>query len=61
MSDAPRYTEDFAGCLDCGVAVIDEAAHTRFHSILSSHARALTALKDALTVVVVQHPTEGTS
>lgn len=32
-------------CPDCGVEVIDEKVHARFHSILSSHAWALAVLK----------------
>ena len=32
-------------CEDCGCAVADEAAHTRFHSILSGHAWSLAVLK----------------
>ena len=32
-------------CLDCGVLVSDQPAHTRFHSILGGHAWALAVLK----------------
>lgn len=44
----PRYTEiskGIKGCLDCGNVVFSEAAHTRFHSILSGHAWSLAVLK----------------
>jgi hypothetical protein len=34
-------------CLDCGALVLDQAAHTRFHSILGGHAWALAVLKTA--------------
>ena len=34
---------DSVVCTDCGVFVMDVAAHTRFHSILSSHAWARAA------------------
>jgi hypothetical protein len=34
-------------CLDCGAPVLDEQAHTRFHSILGGHAWALAVLKTA--------------
>ena len=50
MSGEPRYvTDDLGqvGCLDCGSLVIDQAAHTRFHSILSGHAWALAVLSTA--------------
>jgi len=44
----PRYAP-FLGaqwsCEDCGAAVTDQAAHTRFHSILSAHAWTLAVLK----------------
>lgn len=49
----PRYAErTLAGrsvvmCEDCGALVLDQAAHTRFHSILGSHAWALAVLKTA--------------
>jgi len=36
---------DSVVCADCGAFVMDTAAHTRFHSILSSHAWALAVLK----------------
>ena len=48
----PRYKE-IAGllvstyCEDCGVAVVDRKAHTRYHSIESSWARTLAVLKTA--------------
>lgn len=52
MSTEPRYkpltmqaSENAVTCLDCGVAVIDQPAHTRFHSILSGHAWSLAVLK----------------
>jgi hypothetical protein len=32
-------------CLDCGAIVAEQAAHTRFHSILSGHAWTLAVLK----------------
>lgn len=32
-------------CLDCGSVVLDQAAHTRFHSILAGHAWALAVLR----------------
>src|SRR5579859_3751156 len=49
----PRYAElparpgPWWRCLDCGASGIaeDRAAHTRFHSILSSHAWSLAVLK----------------
>jgi hypothetical protein len=46
----PRYkgTEGHlvtTSCEDCGVAVTDRVAHTRFHSILSGSAWALAVLK----------------
>jgi len=50
VSGEPRYVTDDPGqigCLDCGALVIDQAAHTRFHSILSGHAWALAVLKTA--------------
>lgn len=58
MSGEPRYETaseqlrrightDSVVCTDCGVFVMDVAAHTRFHSILSSHAWALAVLKTA--------------
>ena len=46
MAD-PRYAP-FLGakwaCEDCGVAVTNQATHTRFHSILSAQAWALAVL-----------------
>ena len=36
---------DSVVCADCGAFVMDVAAHTRFHSILSAHAWALAVLK----------------
>lgn len=36
---------DTVVCADCGVFVMDVAAHTRFHSILSGHAWSLGVLK----------------
>lgn len=36
---------DSVVCADCGVFVMDKTAHTRFHSILSSHAWTLAILK----------------
>lgn len=46
----PRYgvTDDgqFTYCLDCGSLVIDRVTHTRFHSILSSHAWTLAVLQN---------------
>jgi len=36
---------DSVVCADCGVFVMDVAAHDRFHSILSSHAWVLAVLK----------------
>jgi len=36
---------DSVVCMDCGAFVMDVAAHTRFHSILSGHAWALAILK----------------
>jgi hypothetical protein len=36
---------DTVVCLDCGVFVMDRAAHTRFHSIMSSWAWCLAVLK----------------
>jgi hypothetical protein len=38
---------DTVVCADCGAFVMDKAAHTRFHSILSGHAWALAVLKTA--------------
>ena len=53
MSDRaePRY-EPFHSwglltCLDCGALVVDQTAHTRFHSILGSHGWALAVLQTA--------------
>lgn len=57
MSVEPRYETayeqqqrightDSVVCMDCGVFVMDTAAHTRFHSILSAHAWALAVLKN---------------
>ncbi len=37
---------DSVVCADCGVFVMDMTAHTRFHSILSSHAWSLAILKN---------------
>jgi hypothetical protein len=56
MSAEPRYETayeqqqrigytDSVICMDCGVFVMNRAVHTRFHSILSSHAWALAILK----------------
>ena len=56
MSGEPRYETayelgqrtghtDSVVCADCGAFVLDVAAHTRFHSILSGHAWALAVLK----------------
>ncbi len=56
MAGEPRYETayelgqrlghtDSVVCLDCGAFVLDKAAHTRFHSILSAHARVLAVLK----------------
>jgi hypothetical protein len=49
MTAAPRYLNRSDGllCLDCGSLVGDQAAHTRFHSILGGHAWALAVLKTA--------------
>lgn len=52
MSGETRYRKISLGeldafpvvCEDCGLAVIDQKAHTRFHSILSGHAWALAIL-----------------
>jgi hypothetical protein len=43
----PRYkvTDGTTVCEDCGVVVAITEAHTRFHSILSSHAWTLAVLK----------------
>jgi hypothetical protein len=43
----PRYrvTDGVTVCEDCGVVVAITEAHTRFHSILSTHARSLGILK----------------
>ena len=43
----PRYkdAEGVTVCEDCGVVVAIREAHTRFHSILSSHAWTLAVLK----------------
>ena len=38
---------DTVVCADCGVFVMDKAAHTRFHSISSSWAWAIAVLKTA--------------
>ena len=50
MSAEPRY-ERFTVplavdtlCLDCGAAVTDRKAHTRFHAILGDHGRAVAML-----------------
>lgn len=50
MNGEPRYERKTSGtwewmCLDCGCFVADKKAHTRFHSILSSHAWSLAVLK----------------
>ena len=56
MTSGPRYETayelgqrightDSVVCADCGVFVMDVAAHTRFHSILSGHAWCLAILK----------------
>jgi hypothetical protein len=56
MSSEPRYETaaeqlkrightDSVICMDCGVFVMNKAAHTRFHSIMSSWAWALAILK----------------
>jgi hypothetical protein len=56
VSAGPRYETaaeqlrrightDSVVCMDCGVFVMDVAAHTRFHSILSGHAWSLAILK----------------
>lgn len=45
----PRYAITDSGidyCQDCGVAVVDRTAHTRFHSILASHGWVLAVLKN---------------
>ena len=43
----PRYriTDGVTVCEDCGAVIAITEAHTRFHSILSSHAWALAVLK----------------
>jgi hypothetical protein len=48
MSGAPRYEvrDGDLICLDCGSLIIEEAAHTRFHSILSGHAWVLAVLRN---------------
>ena len=46
----PRYVSPLpvvASCEDCGAAVTDQAAHTRFHSILSAQAWTLAVLRNA--------------
>jgi hypothetical protein len=47
MTAGPRYTvtDGVTVCEDCGVVVAITSAHTRFHSILSSHAWTLAILK----------------
>ena len=56
MAAEPRYETayelgqrtghtDSVVCADCGAFVMDVAAHTRFHSILSGHAWSLAILK----------------
>lgn len=56
MAAEPRYETaaeqlkrightDSVVCMDCGVFVMNVAAHNRFHSILSSHAWVLAILK----------------
>lgn len=50
MPGEPRYERRHSGdwtCLDCGCLVVEKEAHTRFHSILSSHAWSLAVLKTA--------------
>jgi hypothetical protein len=49
MSSGPRYkvTDGITVCEDCGVVVAITEAHTRFHSILSSHAWSLAVLKNS--------------
>lgn len=55
MTAGPRYkvidgykiTDSATVCEDCGVVVAITEAHTRFHSILGSHAWALAVLKTA--------------
>jgi hypothetical protein len=44
-----RITDAIERCLDCGALILaeDKPAHTRFHSILGSHAWALAVLKTA--------------
>lgn len=42
-----QASENAVICLDCGAAVTDQAAHTRFHSILGGQAWALAVLKTA--------------
>lgn len=45
----PRYarTDDgTAYCEDCGLAVVEKRAHTRFHSILASHGWTLAVLQN---------------
>lgn len=43
----PWHSWGLLTCLDCGALVNDEAAHTRFHSILGSHGWALAVLQTA--------------
>jgi transposase-like protein len=46
----PRYIPPVpavAACEDCGAAITDKTAHTRFHSVLSAHAWTLAVLKTA--------------
>ena len=49
MNGEPRYEvqEGDLICLDCGALIVEQAAHTRFHSILSGHAWAVAVLKTA--------------
>lgn len=55
MTAEPRYEvsgswldgRELLVCLDCGVVVAIREAHTRFHSILSSHAWSNAVLKTA--------------
>ena len=44
---APYEDEPLVACEDCGVLVVDQVVHARFHSILGSHAWALAVLKTA--------------
>ena len=42
-----KLSEEGLACLDCGSFIADQAAHTRFHSILSGHAWALAILQNS--------------